>query len=158
MCFESFDSLQTTCIPALSLGTRPLVDQHYKVVSHKFVVFLKFRICYTLPCLYLALLDSTQIYYSLPWLYLALLDPSTLYHGSTWLHLTLLHSTTALLSSTGLNLTLLHPAIPLLDSTQLYYMHCTMALLAGLYLTQYYTLPRLYLTLLDSTTLYHGST
>ena len=73
MCFESFESLQTTsrpmCFeifeqttsrPAL-LGTfrqircvskvskvsnlfEPLVDQHYMVVSHEFDVFRKFRI------------------------------------------------------------------------------------------------------------------
>ena len=47
---------------------------------------------YTLPFLYLALLDSTHLYYTLPWLYFAQLEPTTLYHGSTWLYLTLLHA------------------------------------------------------------------
>ena len=74
------------------------------------------QLYYTLSCLYLALLDSTQLYCTLPRLYLTLLDPTTLYHGSTWLYLTLLHSTTALLSSTGLYLTLLHSTMPLLGS------------------------------------------
>ena len=52
-----------------------------------------------LPCLYLALLDCTQLYYTVPWLYLALLDSTTLYHGSTLLYLTVLQSTMFLLGS-----------------------------------------------------------
>ena len=38
MCFENFKSVRTIIRPA------PLLDQHYKVVSHEFDVFRKFRI------------------------------------------------------------------------------------------------------------------
>ena len=83
---------------------------------------------YTLLLLYLALLDSPQLYYTLSLLYLPLLD-------STWLYYTLLCLCLALLDST-----LLHYIVPwlylvLLDPTWLYY-----------------TLPWLYLALLESTT------
>ena len=57
MCRESFESIQTTCRPALwSILTwiqcvekvsnlfEPLVDHHYKVLSHGFDVLRKFRI------------------------------------------------------------------------------------------------------------------
>ena len=121
------------------------------------------------------LLGSTSLYYTpLEWLHLVPLNSTTLRHGSIWLDLTLLHSTMALIGytwsyytlyhgSTWLYFTLLHstmsvlgsnsPYFALLYPTWLYYT------LPWLYLAilEYYTLPCLYLALLDSTTLYQGS-
>ena len=57
MCVESFESVRTTSRPALYSSFtwiqcdevlnlfEPLVDQHYRVVSHGFDVLRKFRIC-----------------------------------------------------------------------------------------------------------------
>ena len=58
------------------------------------------------PCrLFLTLLHSTMalywLYYTLPWLYIALLDSTTLYHASTWLYSTWLYLTLTLLYPTG---------------------------------------------------------
>ena len=115
-----------------------------------------------------------SVCYTLPWLYLALLDSTTLYHGSTWQHVTL-HCAMALLdlnthhlASTGVYLTLLHPIMSLRDwlqytmsllgSTWLYYTLTWdyWTLLGSTWL--YYSLPWLYSALLDPTTLCHGST
>ena len=54
-------------------------------------------------------------------LYMALLDSTQLYQGSTWLYVTQLHTTTALLDTTWLYCTLLRLYLALLDSTRLYY-------------------------------------
>ena len=127
----------------------------------------------------MALLDPTCLYCTLPWLYLAILDSTTLshvmallgsttlyhgsttlYNGSTRLYLTLLHSTMAVLCSTSLYLTPLHPTMA---SSWLYLTlrHSTMAILGStlLYYTllDCYTLPWLYLAILDSTTPLHST-
>jgi len=82
----------------------------------------------------MALLHSTRLYITLPWHYFILLDSTLLYHGSTSLYWTLHYSTMAVLHSTRLYITL----------TWLYF--------------TLHALPYLYLTVLDSTLLYHGST
>ena len=144
----------------------------------------------------MALLDSTWLYYTLPWLYLVLLDSIPLYHdsnlvlhystmfyyGSTWLYWTQLqptmHGCTWLclsllwhylalpLSTMALNTfyygsTWLYYSLPcmaLLGSTWLYYSLPCMALLGCMYYIlawfYSYTLPWLYLT----TKFYHRST
>ena len=53
LCIKSFESVQTTCRPALLGSYRQIqcvskvsnlfVDQHYKVVSHEFDLFRKFQ-------------------------------------------------------------------------------------------------------------------
>ena len=124
--------------------------------------------------------DSSLLYSTLLHSTMALQNPTTLYHSSTWLYLTLLHSTTALLSSTGLYLNLVYSTMALIDSTSFYmtlttlYHACTWRYLILLYYMLpwlhlalldstwfYYTLPCLYLSyllLLNSITLYYGST
>ena len=100
-----------------------------------------------------SVLDSTTLYHAAAWLYLILLYSTTLYRGSTWPHLTLLHPTMALLSSTCILLNL--PWLYLADSTWLYY---TLPCLYLTLLDSTHTLPRHYLALLDSTRLYYSST
>ena len=85
---------------------------------------------YILLCLYLARLDSTTLYQSSSWSYHG---SSWLYHGSTWLYLTEVHCSYHV--STCLYLTLQHSTMD---------QHCFTSL--------YYTLPWLYLVLLDSAT------
>ena len=71
---------------------------------------------------------STWVYYTLPLVYVALLDSTTLYHCSTWLYMTLLHPTMSLLGSTTfycystlLYWTLLLSTMALLNPSWLYY-------------------------------------
>ena len=71
-----------------------------------------------LLCSTISLLSSTGVYYTLPLLYLVLLDSTKHYYGSTWLYLTLTaryHGS----SSFYFSLSLLYLAI--LDSTTLYH-------------------------------------
>ena len=119
---------------------------------------------------------QSWFYYSLPLLYLALMDSTTLYHGSNCLYRTLvpptmsllgsiLHTTVPLLSSTGLYYSRLWLCFVLLDSTALYhYSTCfymalllsTMALLGCT--THYHCSTWLYKSLLHSTMCLLGST
>ena len=114
----------------------------------------------------MALLHSTWLYNTLQWLYFTLLECTLLYHGSTSLYVTLHHSSIALLtllessafyhSSSSLCLNL-YITIPWLYFTvYLTLNYSTMALLHSTWL--YTTLQFLYFTLLDFTSLFHGST
>ena len=147
---------------------------------------------------------STWRYYTIPWLYLSLLDTIILYHGSTQFYWTLIHSTipvpifywTLLPSTMALHTGLYYTSpwiyLPPVYSTTLFLLHTTVALVesttiyhgsTALYNTlqflcmdsstwlslqstiaqlsstkHYYTLPLHYLAVLDSTTLHYGST
>ena len=120
----------------------------------------------------MAILISTGLYIILPWLYFTLLDSALLYHGCTSLYLIVCYCTMALLHCTWLNFTLLWFYFSLLDSHS-----STMALLRSIAccFTLYYSAKALlhsistlyystvalldtillYLSLLDSTLLYH---
>ena len=108
-----------------------LLDSLHSTMTQLDTISLHWTLLYTIPQVYLDLLDSTTLYhrstwlyftllhshhgftwfylalpdptYTLPWLYLTLLHNTTLYHGSTRLYSTLYHG------STWLYLTLLLP-------------------------------------------------
>ena len=109
---------------------------------------------YTLSLLSFIFLDSIHhfiwLYLLLAWLYCTLVDCTSLYHGSTSLYFTQR-------GYTSLYSTLLHSTMALLDSTVATF---TLQVLPWLWSTlhDYFTPPRLYFIIPDSTLLYHGST
>ena len=121
---------------------------------------LHWTLLYTIPQVYLDLLDSTTLYHGSTWLYftllhshhgftwfyLALPDPTWLYYTLPWLYLTLLHK---LHSTMALQDSIVHSTMALPGSTWLYYYHSSTLV--------YYTLPCLPLALLDYNTLFHVS-
>ena len=124
-----------------------------------------------LPCVYLplhystmALLHSTSLHMTLPWLYLTLLHSRWFYHGSTWLYTYLYHDSTWLyFTLPWLYLILLGSTLLYHGSTSLYFTshESSMALLVSSSLKMIYhgstDSALLYtMTLLDSTSVYHG--
>ena len=125
-------------------------------------ILLSTSLYITLPWLYFTLLDSKSLYLcstyhvstslyltlhnsnTIPFLYFALLDSTPLYHGSTSLYIALYHGSKSHYippPGSSVYFTLYQSTMALLDSTRFYI-----------------NLPWLYFPLLDSTSLYHGST
>ena len=74
-----------------------------------------------------ALLDSTLLYYTLPQLYLCLLDSTTLSYTVALIH----SHITLLISTMALYFHQLHSTLAIPDSTLLYILHSTMAIIVS---------------------------
>ena len=122
-----------------------------------------------LPDCTMAVLHPSSLYFTSPWIYFTLLESTLFYYDSISVYYTPLHSTNDSTSlrltlatsfchgSTSLSFNLPHFTTALAHSNWLYFYYGSTSLYhCSIYF--YFTLPWLYFILLDSTTLYYGST